>query len=482
LSAASSHYGGSFFIFRLPGVLCLIQGLSTLSWRLRVISNPALGGTPSPLSRLNLTAGIGIALLFIDIPLGALTVLWALTLFLFLQRLRRRPDQEGPYKSLLLSERVSYGNTVIFALLSLLITVCGFARLAILVFMALYTLVNVIILGSALVTLAAKGCQLVFDPEAKPVKHAVLRALGMPVSFLVSLISALPWLWAMPGSSNLLSSLMSKGYNIGDASFDFSRIVVIIMLFVLFRSLKSLGATSLEHLPDTLPNIERGGIPPLKSLFTYLVWVVFALISLMLVGVNFSSLAVVVGGLSVGVGLGMQSLISNLTSGLILIFGRTLLVNDWVDVGSVSGRVVSIDIRCTVIETSEMARVFVPNSVIMGSQFTNWTRNNRLCRKKLNFSVVYGSDVPLAKDLLLQVANADPDLLQNPPPAVTVGDLSETAVVISLSATIRDTDLEAVVKSRIREEAYRLFNENSIAFYTRNIEVNLADKTLKVTT
>jgi small-conductance mechanosensitive channel len=205
----------------------------------------------------------------------------------------------------MLAERIAYGNTILFALLSLLITVCGFARLAILIFMALYALVNVIILGSALVTLAARACEMIFDPEVRPVKHAVLRALAVPVSFLVSLVSALPWLWAVPGSSNLLAAWMSKGYSIGDASFDFSRVVLIVMLFLLFRSLKGLGVTSLEHLPDTLPNIERGGIPPLKGLFTYLLWVVFALISLMLVGVNFSSLAVVVGGLSVGVGLGL---------------------------------------------------------------------------------------------------------------------------------------------------------------------------------
>jgi small-conductance mechanosensitive channel len=133
------------------------------------------------------------------------------------------------------------------------------------------------------------------------------------------------------------------------------------------------------------------------------------------------------------------------------------------------------------LETSELARVYVPNSVIMGSQFTNWTRNNRLCRKQLNFSVVYGSDVSLAKDLLLKVAAADPDIAKTPPPAVTVNELSETAVVLTLAATIRDTDLEVVAKSRIREEAYRLFNDSGIAFYTRNIEVSLDGKSLKVT-
>jgi small-conductance mechanosensitive channel len=116
----------------------------------------------------------------------------------------------------------------------------------------------------------------------------------------------------------------------------------------------------------------------------------------------------------------------------------------------------------------------------MGSQFTNWTRNNRKCRKKLNFSAVYGADVDLAKKLLLEAALADPDVSRNPAPAVTVNDLSESAVVLTLAVTIRDTDLEVPTKSRLREEAYRLFNENGIKFYTRNVELSLDTRTVRV--
>jgi small-conductance mechanosensitive channel len=469
LLSAASHYGGSYFVFKLPGILLLILGLAALSWRLRLVTKPDIPeSTPSPLSRLNKPAAVAVALLFSDVPAGALTILWAGALAIFLNWLRRQTTRREVYAALLLPERLSYGSTFLFALASLLITLGGYARLAILLFMGLYTLVNIIILGSALVALTSRACQLAFDPETRPVRHALLKSLAVPVSFLVSLISALPWLWAVPGSANLLSGLMTRGYTVGDASFDISRLILIVMIFLLFRSLKGLGVTSLNHLPDTLPNIERGVIPPLQGLFTYLLWAVFAVISLTMVGVNFSSLAVVVGGLSVGVGLGLQSLVNNLISGLILIFGRTVLVGDWVDVGPLSGRVVSVNIRCTVVETSEGAQVFVPNSTVMGAQFTNWTRNNRQCRKALNFNAVYGTDVEMVKRLMAGAAEADPDVSKFPAPGVTVKDLSEEAVVFTLAVTIRDIDLEVAVKSRLREAVYRLFNENGVRFYVRN--------------
>jgi small-conductance mechanosensitive channel len=347
--------------------------------------------------------------------------------------------------------------------------------------MALFALVNILILGGALVNLAAEACRGIFDPETSPVKHAIIHALAVPVSSLISLVCALPWLWAIPGSSPLLNTMMTKGYTVGDASFDFSRVFLIIMLFLLFRSLKGLGVTSLTHLPDTMPNIERGIIPPLQTLFTYLLWALFAILALSMVGVNFSSLAVVVGGLSVGVGFGLQNIINNLVSGFTLIFGRTILVGDWVDVGGISGTVVSVNIRCTVVETSSNSLVFIPNSAIMGGQFTNWTRNNRLCRQKLSFNLMYGCDIDEVTRALLEAAANNSEVLLKPaPPTVTVSDLNDTSVVFTLAATI-NFDRSVTIASQLRIDVYKLFTEKGIKFYTRSLEVNLAKSNQKLT-
>ncbi|MDR1658099.1 MAG: mechanosensitive ion channel [Deltaproteobacteria bacterium] len=482
LAASASSFGGSYFVFKLPGILILVQGLATLSWRLRETTNPMVAGTSSPLARLYKPAAVGVILLFVDMPAGAVSIVWVVTLVVFIYYLRKRPPVKPDGQGLKLPERIASSGIPLFVAASLLIGLAGYSRLAILVYMGLYALVNILILGGALVILAAEACRRLYDPEVSPVKHAILHSLAVPASSLVSLVCALPWLWAVPGSSPLLSNLMTKGYTVGDASFDFSRIIFIIMLFLLFRSLKGLGMTSLAHLPDTMPNIERGLIPPLQSLLTYLLWGIFAVVALGMVGVNFSSLAVVLGGLSVGVGFGLQNLINNLVSGFTLIFGRTILVGDWVEVGGISGYVVSVNIRCTVVETSANSQVFVPNSVIMGGQVTNWTRNNRLCRQKVNFNLVYGSDVDEVIRLMLKVAEDNPDVRKVPlPTSVAISDLTDTAMIFTLTATV-SVDMAAGIAAQLRQDIYKIFYENGIKFYTRTLEVSLPDQTLKVTT
>ncbi|MDR1546348.1 MAG: mechanosensitive ion channel [Deltaproteobacteria bacterium] len=480
LIGSLTSLGGSWLALKLPGVLMLIHGLGALSWRLRIAAKPELEGRPSPLDRFYKPAALGTALLFVDAPAGALTVVWLAAmawLLAFLKKLAKQAGERGEKR--LLPERAAYGGASWFAFGSLAVALTGHARLAVLVFMALYALVNIIILGSALVMLTAGLCRLIFDPERHPVKHAVIHSLALPVSFILSTISALPWLAAVPGSSRLIGNFLRRGYTVGDASFEFSRLVLIAALFLLFRSLRGLGATSLAHLPDSLPNIERGVIPPLQTLMTYLLWTVFALVSLSLLGVNFTSLAVVAGGLSVGIGFGLQNVCNNLVSGFMLIFGRSILVGDYVEIGGVAGTVKSVNMRCAVVETVENALVFVPNSTIMSGQFVNWTRNNRLSRRKIEFRAVYGTDVELVFALLRQAAEAEELAVKNPPPAVAVIDLSETSVVFGLWVTI-GVDTATAAMSNIREAVYALFSQNGVKFYTRNVELDVSQATVAV--
>jgi small-conductance mechanosensitive channel len=478
LSASSSNLGGSYLFLKLFGILTLIWGIGSLSWKLRVIAAPKLEGSSSPLDRFYHPAALGVALLYVDMPDGTVTVIWVLTQVAFLYFLRRYKSKINLESSQMpLPERLAYGSAIYFAITSLAVAIFfGYSRLAILVFMGLYALVNIIILGSALAILAAIICRQIFNPEIRPVKHAIIHSLVVPVSFLLSLVSALPWLLAVPGTVYLLKSLLTKGYTIGDASFEFSRIVFIIMLFLLFRSLRGLGVTSLAHLPDTMPHVERGVIPPLQTLFTYLLWALFATISLSMLGVNFTSLAVILGGLSVGIGLGLQNLFNNLVSGFALIFGQSVLVGDSIDVGGVTGIVRSVNIRCTVVETSENALVFIPNSSIVSGQFINWTRNNTFTRKRLDFLTVYGTDISLAISLLKQAASVNEGILEVPEPSAALGELNDKAMVFNLWATVREYSKAAAILSKLREDVYRLFRENGIEFYKQTLDVYLEKK------
>ncbi|MDR1394694.1 MAG: mechanosensitive ion channel [Deltaproteobacteria bacterium] len=472
LMAARSPLGGSYLLLKLPGVLMLLWGLAALSWQMRLAAVPKLIGQKSPLSRFFPPAALGVFFLYLDCPAGPMTVVWAAVLVIFLIWLRRSGRKELTAERTIL-EGLAFGSSFYFALVSLLVAVIGYPRLAILVFLLLFTLVNIMVLASALIALGSMLSDSYFNPEVKPIRHAIIQSLAIPLAFILSLVCAGPWLWAVPGSEYLLRHLMQTGYTVGDASFEVSRIIFIAVLFFLFRSLLAFGRTSLEQLPRTFPGLEKGVIPPLQALFTYLVWGLFAIIALALLGVNFTSLAVVAGGLSVGIGMGLQNLFNNLVSGLILMFGRTITVGDLVEVGGVTGTVKSITIRSTTLETAEKAVVFVPNSSIMSGQFVNWTRNHRQVRRNLTIGTCYGIDIARALTLMKEAALANDKVLAGDPPLAVLSSFGDSSLVFTLYVTITDIDLAVSVLSALRMDVEQRFNAAGITIFNPSLEVTL---------
>lgn len=462
LSASANSNGGIYMAFVLAGTLIVIAGVAALSWRLRLVARPGLAGKPSPLGRLYLPAAAGVIMLFSDLPLRVLGIVWGLAMAVFLVMilsLNRRHKSEG---DLPLLERMAYGCAFWFGLASLLITVFGYARLAILVFMLLFALVNTVILASGLMALSDTLADRFSSRQTQPVGNAVLKALSIPLAWLLSLLCTLPWVWAVPGARYLAEYLMSANYTLGEASFDFSRLALIVLLFFLFRSLISLGRASLKQLPERLPTLERGVIPPLKSLVTYGLWSLFGLVALGILGVNFTSLAVVAGGLSVGIGFGLQNIFNNLVSGLMLIFGRSVLVGDYIEVGGAQGTVKEISIRSTVIETPDRARVYVPNSTIMAGQFTNWTRGSRVVRRAISIGVAYGSDIDQVRALLLEAAGAEDHVLQLPAAYVTFDNFAASSLDFTLFVFIDDFNNATAAVSSLRFRVEKLFAARGI--------------------
>ncbi len=475
LAASSHRSGGIYSGFVLGGSLVLIAGVAALSWRLRTTAVPSLEGKPSPLSRLYLPAAAGVLMLFSDLPPRILGLMWALVMLFFLATILYQNSKREKRGDLPLLERISYSCSFWFALGSLLISLGGFARMAILFFMLLFALVNTVTLGSALAELAKVLASRLCNETDMPVRNALAEALGIPAAWLLSLFCTLPWFWAVPGARYIAAHALSASYTVGEASFDFSRLLFLVPLFFLFRSLIRLSRTSLEHLPERLPSLERGVIPPLRSLASYALWALFGIIALGMIGVNFTSLAVVAGGLSVGIGFGMQNIFNNLISGLMLIFGRTILVGDYVDVAGASGTVRAISIRSTIIETAERALVYVPNSAIMSGQFTNWTRNSRMVRRTLSIGVAYGSSTDLVVKLLLEAAAGQEGILQKPAPAVYLTAFGDNALNFSMNVFIDNLDHDLSAMSGLRLSVERLFREQGIDIPFPQITVHLPE-------
>ena len=462
LMASGNRNGGIYMAFVLLGSLIIIAGFASLSWRLRKAVVPALESAASPLARFYPPAALGVLMLFSDLPIRVLGVVWSVIMLAFAARviaLNRRQKSEAKLPGL---ERFSYSCAIYFGVASLLVALFGHARLAILVFMLLFALVNLLTLGNALSGLMNILASLFFNRTRNPLSNALAKAAAIPLAWLLSLLSILPWIWAVPGTRYLLDHLMQADYKIGIASVDFSKILLIIFLFFLFRSLIGLGTATLNRLPERIPHLERGVIPPLRSVVTYLVWGLFILVALGILGVNFTSLAVVAGGLSVGIGLGLQSVFSNFVSGLSLIFGRTLLVGDYIEVGGVAGTVKAIKIRATVLETPDRALVYMPNSSIMTGQLTNWTRDSRVVRSNIQVGVAYGTDTDLVKKLLLEAAQNHPHVLKEPAPSVVLINFGASSLDFILYFYIDDFNNSYGSTSELRFAVERSFAEHGV--------------------
>ena len=168
-----------------------------------------------------------------------------------------------------------------------------------------------------------------------------------------------------------------------------------------------------------------------------------------------SNLAMVAGGLSVGIGFGMQTIVNNFLSGLILIFSRTLQAGDVVEVGGTQGRVRKISVRATMVETFDNALIIVPNSEFVASRLINWTRNSRTVRKEIKIGVAYGSDTAVVMRILLGTANANSNVLKYPPPSVAFADFGASTLDFSLKFWVRDYDVAVSTASDIRLEIER---------------------------
>lgn len=210
------------------------------------------------------------------------------------------------------------------------------------------------------------------------------------------------------------------------------------------------------------------------------------LLALNLTGLSLSSIMVVVGGLGIGIGFGLQNIASNLVSGLILLFERPIRVGDRVTVGETLGIVRAINIRSTVLVTPDNINMIVPNSHFVSEPITNWTYGDRVIRIKIPVGVAYGSDTALVQKTLLEIAQNHPDILQRPiapVPAVTEPMVrfirfGNSSLDFELVAWIPDVQYRIKVISELHFMIDQKFRDKGIviAFPQMDVHLDYADK------
>ena len=156
-------------------------------------------------------------------------------------------------------------------------------------------------------------------------------------------------------------------------------------------------------------------------------------ISLQMVGVNLNSLAFIAGAVGVGFGFGLQNIISNFISGLIILAERPIAIGDRVEIGGVAGQVCEINLRSTTVVTNDNMAIIVPNADFITQRVTNWSYEDPRVRFRIPFSVAYGTDLSLLRKLMLEVADQHPRALKDPKPELFFAGFGDTSLNFELA-------------------------------------------------
>jgi small-conductance mechanosensitive channel len=193
-----------------------------------------------------------------------------------------------------------------------------------------------------------------------------------------------------------------------------------------------------------------------------LVFLLGLIIGLDSTGLNLRSLLVVGGALGVGVGFGLQNIVANFVAGLVLLWERPVKVGDLIDVGNTNGEVIRIGARGTWVRTFDNEVIIVPNSEFVNNRVTNWTANDRTVRLSVPIGVSYDCNIENVRELLLDVARRNSDVLAVPAPAAMVSGFGDNAVNIVLRVSTGLAERVSMVKSDLLIEIFRVFREQKI--------------------
>lgn len=310
--------------------------------------------------------------------------------------------------------------------------------------------------------------------------ETTLDQLGLVTSIVINLmvvvvgIPLILFQWGFrAGDMTTWLYKIAGGFQIGSFTFSPSGILsgVLVFAFVYFFTRWFQGW--LDGSVMARGKVDAGVRNSIRLTVGYAGIAVASLMAISAAGLDLSNLALVAGALSLGIGFGLQNVVSNFVSGLILLAERPFKVGDWIVAGQVSGTVKKISVRATEIETFQRQSVILPNSDLINNPVGNWTHRNKLGRIEIPIGVAYGTDAKRAHELLLDIARSHPLVLKNPEPFVLFVAFAESSLNFEVRVFLSDVNNSGIVQNDLRFAILEAFEREhiDIPFPQRNIRV-----------
>jgi small-conductance mechanosensitive channel len=303
-----------------------------------------------------------------------------------------------------------------------------------------------------------------------------LVPIGIAFLLLLLFVPPLAIIWGATANDLVeVWRLVTRGVQLGEIRFSFGTLFTLVVVFAIGMALTRWLQRLLRGTVLRRTRLDRGVQSALVTGIGYLGITLSALVAVSTAGLNLSSLAVVAGALSVGIGFGLQAVTSNFVSGLVLLVERPIKEGDLIEVSGETGYVRKISVRSTRIETFDRHDVIIPNSDLMAGVVKNLTLQSRTGRLILPVGVAYGSDLDKTRDILLEAAKAHDGVARYPAPTVLFIGLGDSSLDFELRCYVKDVTERLGTQSDLRLAIYRALNQAGIEIPFPQRDINLRD-------
>ncbi len=308
-----------------------------------------------------------------------------------------------------------------------------------------------------------------------------LDQLGLAAGILITLVVAMIGIplvlmqfgfqWAELKS--IFFTLLT-GFQLGNMSISLTGILTGILLFVLVYLLTRWFQNWLDNSVMARGRVDSGVRNSIRTVVGYVGLCLATLVGISAAGFNLSNLALIAGGLSLGIGFGLQNIVQNFVSGLILLAERPFKAGDWVEAGTVSGIVKKISVRATEVETFQKQSIIVPNSTLINGNVGNWTHRNKLGRIDINVKAAYTDEPRRVHELLYEIVRGHPSILKNPEPFVAFQSMDDSTLVFDVYAHVADITSTGGIKNELRFQIVERFHAEGLHLASSSTDLVLS--------
>jgi len=258
-----------------------------------------------------------------------------------------------------------------------------------------------------------------------------------------------------------ISTFLTEEYTLGDSTFTFGTILLFLIILLVSSFLANSIAYFFSTFDQKTATSRKNRLGSSVLLIRLAVITVGFFIALTAAKIPLDRITIVLGALSVGIGFGLQTIINNLVSGIILAFERPIQIGDEIEVGMNKGTVKEVGIRASKIQAYDGSEIVVPNGDLLSQSLINWTLSDKRRRVELIIGVAYDSDMKRVKEILTEVLNRD-SILKIPQPRVFMQNFGESSVDFRLLFWVGSMDIWLEMRSEVMTSIFEAFQQNQI--------------------